>query len=610
MWYKEFQFRNFKGIGSLRLPLSGPSTMLIGLNESGKTTILEAIFCFGYGGDDLGGINPGLASVRDPNNWIPIADRANFNGTISITAIVGLDEEDISSLKSHLRNRFNLVLTTKIPEEIRITETFHFKSSKYERTARTWSFTFRAKKVRGTKISEYGGQSSEWQSAIRFLALRLPRIWYFPDFLFELPDRFPLAAEAGADGEERDRNRFYQETFEQIISELGPGATIRTHLIDRLSSDERADRRNLEASLLQMGRTITDRLFGGWNRILGRVASMQEVVIDTFIEDGQPYLELKIKDADGYYDIAERSLGFRWFFTFLLLTSFRPSTPLTQRPLILLDEPASNLHSSAQVELLKSFARLTETAHLVYTTHSHHLIEVRWLNDAYVVKNSSVDAGDVQAYLDARVVSSASISATKYRKFANEHPHQTTYFQPVLDVLDYRISDLDLATEVVMVEGKSDFYLLKFASNQISDLQSLRFLPGTGAGSLDSAIRLHLAWAKPFLVIFDGDQEGIQQKARYLTTFGPILNGRLHLLPDLVGDPGVKELEDLLTEEDRRRLAANVSDAASPSKAKLHQAISELVATETRVDLSETAVDRLKALGAALNSLLTAIGTE
>ena len=46
MRYKEFYFENFKGIEKMRLPLTGGVTTLIGLNESGKTTILEAIFCF------------------------------------------------------------------------------------------------------------------------------------------------------------------------------------------------------------------------------------------------------------------------------------------------------------------------------------------------------------------------------------------------------------------------------------------------------------------------------------------------------------------------------------------------------------------------------------
>jgi recombinational DNA repair ATPase RecF len=47
--YKQFTFENFKGIEKMTLSLDGDVTTLIGLNESGKITILEAIFCFSYG---------------------------------------------------------------------------------------------------------------------------------------------------------------------------------------------------------------------------------------------------------------------------------------------------------------------------------------------------------------------------------------------------------------------------------------------------------------------------------------------------------------------------------------------------------------------------------
>ena len=49
------------------------------------------------------------------------------------------------------------------------------------------------------------------------------------------------------------------------------------------------------------------------------------------------------------------------------------------------DEPASNLHSTAS-GATQELRSLVEKCDLVYTTHSHHLIDVRWLDGAYVVK--------------------------------------------------------------------------------------------------------------------------------------------------------------------------------------------------------------------------------
>jgi len=111
MRYVKFQFRNYKGIEEMDLGLAGPVTTLIGLNESGKTTILEAIFCFSYGAEDLEAINPEMASLRARDQWIPISKRANFNDTIDICAVVELSEEDKRALRSHMRTEFGLTLS-------------------------------------------------------------------------------------------------------------------------------------------------------------------------------------------------------------------------------------------------------------------------------------------------------------------------------------------------------------------------------------------------------------------------------------------------------------------------------------------------------------------
>ena len=128
--YKEFRFENFKGIEKLTLPLDGGVSTLIGLNESGKTTILEAIFCFSYGAEDLEFINPGMASLRDPERWIPISERANFNGAITITAVVVLDLSDRTELRKYMQSTFNLTLSST-PNEVIITEKYNFKNSRH-----------------------------------------------------------------------------------------------------------------------------------------------------------------------------------------------------------------------------------------------------------------------------------------------------------------------------------------------------------------------------------------------------------------------------------------------------------------------------------------------
>jgi predicted ATP-dependent endonuclease of OLD family len=108
---------------------------------------------------------------------------------------------------------------------------------------------------------------------------------------------------------------------------------------------------------------------------------------------------------------------------------FRESGP--KGVLFLFDEPASNLHSSAQAELLESFEKFPDNCSIIYTTHSHHMINPAWLENTLVVKNKALDYNQND---DDYTTQRAEVSLEKYREFAVNHPDQTTYFQPILDI--------------------------------------------------------------------------------------------------------------------------------------------------------------------------------
>ncbi len=598
----------------MSLDLGRQVTALIGLNESGKTTLLEAIYCFEYGSEDLDAINPDLASVHDYAQWIPIANRANFNDRIKIAANVTIDRKDKQALRSHMLREFGLGLWN-IPDQVRITESYEFRDSSFhKRGTNTWALA-----VEGTIGSQrvprsYGARTGEWHGAVNFLKARLPRIWYFPNFLFELPEKFCVAGPENDNDEEEeyeesDRDRFYRRIFNNMLTQTVTGSSLET-VVTRARSSHRADRRNLDALMLAVSEAVTRIVFEGWNRIFGRTApAAQEVHIDVDTDStGEVYLTLRIKGPDGYYDLSERSLGFRWFFMFLLMTSFQGSGGDDgSKPLLLLDEPASNLHSSAQAELLKSFENLAAKCNVVYATHSHHLINLRWLESAYVVKNTALGSFEMPEYLNIRMGARTSITAMKYRQFVNAHPDQVSYIQPVLDVMDYRPSELEPVPNVVLVEGKSDFYLLRYLTEVLDFDPDIRTVPGGGAGSLDTLIRLHIGWGKSFVILLDGDHEGRKQRARYMEEFGPMITGRCVLLPDMCNDQSVSEIEDLLADTDKTKIinAVVAGQATNGASKKLfNQAVMELYARKSKITLGRKSKSRVKVLIDGLTALL------
>lgn len=261
--------------------------------------------------------------------------------------------------------------------------------------------------------------------------------------------------------------------------------------------------------------------------------------------------------------------------------------------MFLFDEPASNLHSSAQAQLLKSFGRFPPESTIVYTTHSHHLINPAWLEGSYVVKNEALDY-DVDD--DNYTAQNTVITLEKYRSFASNHPDQSTYFQPILDVLDYSPGQLENVPNVVMLEGKNDFYTLKYFQDIVLKRKdSLNLMPGGGAGHLDNAIRLYLAWGRNFVVILDGDTAGKDEKKRYHELFGLLVAERIFTLEDIDATWKKARMESLVEPSDQMAIQTAVyTTTAKFNKTHFNRAIQELYVTGKKLPVSPKTIANIE----------------
>ena len=254
------------------------------------------------------------------------------------------------------------------------------------------------------------------------------------------------------------------------------------------------------------------------------------------------------------YPIIERSLGFRWFFCFMLFTQFRQYRRVRGNALFLFDEPASNLHSRAQQQLLHSFDAITKDGRgmVIYSTHSHHMINPRWLENTFIVSNEAVYEHEESMYAYSSFDTNVEIS--RYRRFVSEHPSKTTYFQPILNTLEYAPSSLEFPPDAVFVEGKNDFYILKYLAEVILNIEeAVPIIPGTTASGFDTLIALYLGWGRRFILLLDDDEEGRRQRERYVREWN-LPSPQVVTLGDLSPNWGGCELEDLLGEGDKRNI--------------------------------------------------------
>jgi predicted ATP-dependent endonuclease of OLD family len=597
MKFTYFKFENFKGIESQKIEFNKNSNSnvftLVGLNESGKSTVLEAINYFAYKKENLNALDLPNYVIEDIHSIIPINKRDNFNGRIQIEAGIELEPIDIEIIKKAFTDK-NITLT-EFSNKITYTQNYFFENSIYakDKTLHLWSYDFKGKIGKSKK--QIPLKNSDALTANTIIKDRLPSILYFPNFLFEFPERIYLSTSV-----KEPKYKFYQNIIQDVLDSLENDTNIEDHLISRIQSSDEKEKRNLNSLIGKMQKQLTSVIFTKWNQIFNKEISKTEIVLfhGMDLEQGA-YLEFNIKDDVDTYRIIERSLGFRWFFVYILLTQFRTFRKENNNALFLFDEPASNLHPSAQTELLKSFEKLPK---VIYTTHSHYLINPKWLENTFVIKNEAIDYEDELIYNSKNT----NIKINRYREFAVKHPEQSNYFQPILEVLDYRPSNLELVPNVVITEGKNDFYTLNYFQETIFKSRSLiKIVPGTSSSNLETLISLYLGWGRKFIILLDSDKEGKKQRDRYIEVYGESISDLIITFETINPLWSNNELEDLFSKDDQLLIQQKNYPLETKYKKKtFNRSIQELYMNNEALDFEEETKDNINLVLKFLKSKL------
>ena len=305
MKFTYFKFENFKGIAKETLDLAkNPDSKvftLVGLNESGKTTILEAINYFAYKKESLLALDLDSYEVDDIHSLIPINKRNNFNGFITIGAGLEFDEEDIKAIKKHFLIK-NIKLT-KCGKRISFTQKYFFKNSIHtkEFDKKQWEYSFEGTVGKNARTIR---PLNNDQAILAFdiIKERIPSILYFPNFLFEFPERIYLETTI-----EDPKHQYYQTIIQDVLDSLNNNTNIAEHLIQRIQSKEENERRNLTTLIGKMQKQLTEVIFTEWNQIFHKEILKTEIILYYGTDEKGVYLEFNIKDDVDTYRIIERS---------------------------------------------------------------------------------------------------------------------------------------------------------------------------------------------------------------------------------------------------------------------------------------------------------------
>ena len=593
MIYKSFKIKNFKGIDETTIDLKNSRIVtLVGLNESGKTSIMEGVHLF-YRmtkGEEL--------TMEQLNEFRPKG--IDFTGSIEISGSLFFEEDDKKKIESHWKNTLGKRTSLEFPDEFSYDIKFIFELHSYKETKRTCTFAVKTKNAKRT-LSETDNEN--WQKLIQYIKSEIvPEILYYDDFIFQIPEKISFAKTSVAETEDvsNKNNKIWQLVVNDVLKAVNENMVFQEHIVDVWETDRDA----ASNRLAQMEKALDEKITKRWGDLFGKnKINFKEIKLDPEYTDGKLYLSFKIRtESKKEFLVRERSKGFKWFFSFLLFTEFRKKR--THNILFLLDEPASNLHSSAQAKILEALQELSADALVIYSTHSHHLVKPEWLVGAYICINKTLSSEVLEGSLS--LDEGAKITAVKYFTYVGKGygDDNISYFQPILDRLDYQPSSVEPIPNITILEGKNDWYTLRYFEGTILKRpEKLNFYPGGGKDKLHDIIRLYLAWGKTFIVLLDGD-DGVKAKEQYIKEFGDFVKDKIFTIKDALNKPTA--LEKLIGVMDQREIydavfgkgSYNECKKRNPKKIKenLNSALNQLQLHKREVSLNKTTKDNFTKL--------------
>ncbi len=536
MRYTNFKIENYKAVKTATLDLTSEGlVLLLGINESGKTSVLRAVESFDYTNDPA----EEEAKLRF---YKSIRNKRELNSEAQVTARIQIDRGDKGTLKEiilEILGESAQSIDLNGIDHIEIARRFSYKNAEFEKV------TYTIEGVLAEKIDT--SDSAKIDELCKHILKICPSIQYFEDFKDQIPEF--ISMEAGVQYYDVD----WASTIEGLFYHADPSVSVEQF---QSLTDSNARQTILNKVNLALNKQFTNR----WNKQLKGTKSISAAKLEYTPDTKLFTFQIIGSDKATVFSIEERSKGALWYFTFLLKTEFRKKKLRAElgKTLYLIDEPGSNLHSTAQTNMVVDFRTLASDSNVIYTTHSQYLIDKENLQNVYIVSFSR-----------------NTVNVEKYSNYLQGKKIKTSYYQPIIDALEIQPFSLDISwNKVLLVEGIYDYCGFKLLFERVLG-KKLDFviIPGTSASNLSTLISLHVGWGAQLAVLLDDDDEGRNQKDRYDKYF-PSLVQNIDTL-SFVNTQSIKEFdfEQLFTSEERKKIVELCNMGTEITKSQFQQSL-------------------------------------
>lgn len=484
-------------------------TVFVGMNESGKTSILECLAKTNYFEDDSKfSFNQTLDYPRKEKKLIDktgeIAEAISCTYELSNEAIKYIElftgegtwagnreivittKYDGSKLISGVKVNFDKFIKLKLGKTVSEELTAKLKDIRTKEQFEKFKEDRPDELDTLRQLDQYFISNSTWNTFIEGYVYRigisrkLPKFIYYDEY-YQLPSRIVLenlinkdddeelsdelkTAKALLDLAEIDINELIEsDDFEEYIAELeATEATISDTLFEFWSANKNLQ---IEFKIDKKLRKVKKNIYvHGYNQEVDDI-QIAEHILDIRVKNSKTRVSLPLQN---------RSKGFNWFFSFLVwFNKIQADNDSTY--ILLLDEPGLNLHATAQADLLNFLESLTDRYQIIYTTHSPFMVQADRLHRVRTVFSD----------LDTSTVSES---------IQQKDPN--TLF-PLQAALGYDIAqNLFISKKNLLVEGVSDLMYLTQLSEYLKSIDriglndDITIVPSGGLDKVASFISL------------------------------------------------------------------------------------------------------------------------
>ncbi len=288
-------------------------------------------------------------------------------------------------------------------------------------------------------------------------------------------------------------------------------------------------KKTIERALNSQARTdeLQDQMTTKVTRHINKIWKEHKIKIRLSINGNNCQVQIEDKDKKyAYYTMSQRSDGFKQFISLILSLSAQNENSTLKNKIILIDEPEVHLHPSGVKYMKDEILKIGKNNYVVVATHSQYMVDTSTPERHWIVQKKKSETEISQVHEDTPIEDDEVIASA----------FGLSLFKELLP------------ENIIIVEGQDDKNIISHSIKILNEKFFYSIKPAGGASKAPGFARLLNEESVKAFILFDADKEGKDNKNKILREQGEAYSGEnTFTLKDLLNSlPNNSTIEDLL----------------------------------------------------------------